>query len=123
MSTIHTTLLNWRAAVRISIASWALATLASALAAWAWFSYTLPHHYLQALPRAVAAHAMALTGVQTHTPWLMNFTPAEFLRRLAHAGIDLAPTFEILKALPLAGLGFVLAGWSVYLTLRRSHHD
>jgi len=123
MSTVHSTLLNWRAVARISFVGWVIASLVSLLAAWAWFSHALPHHYLQALPRAVAAHAMALIGVQTRTPWLMNFTPTEFLGRLAHAGIDLAPQLEILKSLPLAGFGFVLAGWAVYLTYRRSHHD
>jgi len=123
MSTVHSTLLNWRAVARISIAGWALSTLAAAGAAWAWFSYTLPHHYLQAIPRAVLAHWMTLFGVQTRTPWLMNFTPTEFLGRLAQVGIDLAPTFEILRTLPLVGLSLVLAGWSVYLTFRRSHHD
>jgi len=123
MSTVHSTLLNWRAVARISFVGWVIASLVSLLAAWAWFSHSLPHHYLQAMPRAVLAHWMTLFGVQTRTPWLMGYSPADFLARLAHAGIDLAPTFEILKALPLSGLGLVLAGWAVYLTLRRPEHD
>lgn len=121
MSTVHSALLNWRAVMRISIAGWALATLASALAAWAWFSYTLPHHYLQAIPRAVLAHAMVMFGVQARTPWLMNFTPAGFLDRLAQVGIDVTPLLGVVKTLPMAGLGIVLAGWATYLSWRCNH--